>query len=101
MRSVHVDVGTVAAANLQRFERGFSANPATRGGIEIPFEGWQIQSDASLQFHADDILKVLPINHWPARPDLLDLLRGVDDSFSEQEPGRQFHIMAGRAHRDG
>lgn len=83
MRSVLVDVGTVAAANLQRFQRGFPANPATRGGIEIPFERWEVQGYAWLQLYADDILKILTFNPWSAMPDLLDLLGGVDNSFGE------------------
>ena len=77
----------------------FSTDAAARGGVEMPLQPGDIHRPARVQRDIDHVPARAAIRTAPV-VDSSDVVAVEDDSFGEQEPGRELEIVTRRPHGD-
>ncbi len=86
--------------DAQRVERGFAADAAAGGGVEVALEVGGVYGDAGAEADADGVVLLLG-DGADAVLHALDLVGAADDAFGEEEAGGELEVVAGGAHGDG
>ena len=99
------------ADGAQGEERGFAADAAAGGGVEVALEIGEGDGDAGCKFDEDDValglvgqdlVRLRRRGDLPAQVGDGGDIRGVEeDAFGEEEAGDQFEVVARGAHGDG
>ena len=93
--------GAGDALDVDRFDRGLPADAAARRRVEVASEPLRVVRRARPQDHVHDVVPLAAVEGGVGTvADRPDILRRSHHAFGAQEPGRQFEVVSGRAHRD-